>query len=183
MIWYGIGVVYLCFSGFAYRVDGRSDDFLLYSYDLFVENGIETVSTNNGAAEMDVFRLPTDVFPVSYGLEVATDFVNLTYSGRVEIVVQTTVKTCQIILNAKDLLVTGVEVIDQKLNASLTVVNHYLVDKNEQMVILLNDTVRCLIPGRFYVIMVDFGALLRNDMSGYYKSSYKENNVTKYERS
>lgn len=182
MIWHVLVVVLLCFTALDNRAAGQLDDLSLFSNDAFTENGSEVSSSNNGMAEMDVFRLPTDVFPVAYGLEVATNFVDLTYTGRVEIVVQTTTAVCQIVLNAKDLLVTGVEVIDQKLNESLKITESYLVEKNEQLIIQLNETVRCLIPSRSYVVKIEFGASLRNDMSGYYKSSYKENNETKYGR-
>lgn len=135
-----------------------------------------------GESPMDSFRLPTNLKPVSYHLEVDTDFNNLTYAGRVRIVVRVPsgAPVCQVVLNAKELNVTSVRVFDQKMNTSLTVDNYCLVDRNEQLIVRLNKEEKCMISKRDYVVDVTFKAPLRNDMSGYYKSSYKENNVTKY---
>lgn len=135
--------------------------------------------TDSGIPAMDVFRLPTDVSPESYVLEVATDFENMTYSGRVEIVVRATAPTCNLTLNSKDLTITGVRVIDKNTRKPITIVKYYLVENNEQFVIVFNKTVRCLISDRSFVVEIEFEAPLRNDMSGYYKSSYTENDVTK----
>lgn len=183
MCWYVLFVVFACFAGLDRRVTCQYDGLSMFSYNTYHGNELENTATNEmteEAAEMDVFRLPTDIVPLSYGLEVATEFANFTYTGKVEIVVQTTTKACQIVLNAKDILVTEVQVIDLRSNIPLNIAKYYLVDKNEQLVIELNDTIRCLTASRPYVVKVTFEASLRNDMSGYYKSSYKENNVTKY---
>lgn len=179
MIWYGWAVA--AFSSIAGLGHCTAVDLLRFSYDSNLKNGLEETKKKEDVLEMDVFRLPTNVIPVSYDLGVATDFVNMTYFGRVDIVIRASVMTCQIVLNAKDLLVTGVEVFDQKLNKPLTVLDRYLVEKNEQLVIVLNDTVTCLIGSRTYVIKVTFRASFRNDTVGFYKSSYKENDVTKYD--
>lgn len=179
MFWYVL-VAFSCFAGIGHRAVGQSDELLQFSNDWDVGNLLVGTSSNDGATEMDVFRLPTNIFPVSYGLEVETDFVNLTYSGKVEIIVNAVAQTCQIVLNAKDVEVTGVEVIDQNSNETLRVVNHFLINRNEQYIITLNETHRCLMHSRLYIVKVTFRATLRDDMSGYYKSSYQENNITKY---
>lgn len=147
----------------------------------WLSDNLVTANELTSAEEMDAFRLPSNVFPVSYELKVSTDFENLTYFGRIDIVVQATVKTCRIILNAKDVYVNEVEVIDQKLSVNLPIVDYYLVDKNEWLVIALNDTNACLISSRKYIVKVVFEASLRRDMTGFYKSSYKENDVKKYD--
>lgn len=133
-----------------------------------------------GVAEnTDASRLPNDVLPVSYRLEVATDFGDFSYTGQVDIVVRATDRTCRVILNAKDVRVTDVNVIDEKLNEPLTVVDYHLVDRDERLVIALNGKT-CLTSSRTYIVKVVFGASFRGDMTGFYKSSYKENNVNKY---
>lgn len=131
---------------------------------------------------MDVFRLPTSVRPVSYELQVATDFERMTYAGRVTIVFKTSVSsTDRLVLNSKDLRVTGVAVTDQKTNTPNEVRRYYAVDKNEQLVIELNcSAAGCLTRNRPYVVDIAFEAPLRDDMSGYYKSSYTEDNAIKY---
>lgn len=128
---------------------------------------------------MDVFRLPIDISPELYTLEVETDFEKFTYSGQVEIDIRSKALTCYVIFNSKDLEITKVQIVDKKIDKILNLENYYPVDKNEQFVVVLNKTSKCLIANRLYTLKVEFRASLRNDMSGYYKSLYKENNVTK----
>jgi len=137
------------------------------------------VATNGTAG---VYRLPDGVTPVSYALRVDTDLDRLSYSGSVEITIVTSVspKLCRIVLNAKDVWVTGVRVTDVNTGVLLTVTERQLVDGDEQLIVTVDG--RCLIPARRYVVAIDFQAPLRDDMSGYYRSSYREGNVTKYIR-
>lgn len=133
------------------------------------------------ATAMNVFRLETKVLPVSYALEMDTNFDDFTYAGHVEILIRTVVTTCRVVVNSKELEVTAVEVFDHESNKPLSVLNHYPMERNEQYVVIMNDTAAdCLVPERLYVVNASFKASLRDDMSGYYKSSYRENNVTKY---
>lgn len=173
---------------------GQSND-LSASYHLDVASGFRAAaadgfdpvaaSATNGSSTATngtagVYRLPGGVTPVSYALRVDTDLDRLSYSGSVEIVIVASVspKLCRIVLNAKDITVMGVRVTDVKTGDPLTVVDRQLVDRDEQLIVTVDGW--CLIPTRHYVVAVDFQAPLRNDMSGYYKSSYREGNVTKY---
>lgn len=130
---------------------------------------------------MTEFRLPDDVTPVSYALRVATCFDRFHYSGTVEIAVRANRPTCAVTMNVKDVRVTAVRVVDRKSGEPLTVAGYRSDDANERLVVRLNRTDRCLTRTRHYVVTVDFGAPLRDDMIGYYRSSYRENGVTKYE--
>lgn len=136
-------------------------------------------SIDDDAKEMDVFRLPGDVIPVTYELRVATDLESFTHSGRVRTDVVATSATCLIVMNAKDLHVTGVVVTDRKSGQSLTTVDWTLVDRNEQLIVQLNRTTGCLIPTRSYTIDLDYDGTLRTDMSGFYRSWYKEDDQIK----
>lgn len=178
-------LVFLCsiFVSLGHYVTGHPNDLkLLSSYQLIEENGTAKTDmvAENRTGQMDVFRLPNDVVPVSYSLRIATDFEKLTFSGHVEIVIEAVSRTCRITLNAKDVNVTEVEVIDHKSNVALDVVNQYIVERNEQLIIELNSTNICLTPSKLYIVKIKYDAYLREDMSGYYKSSYRENNEIKY---
>lgn len=135
---------------------------------------------DDGGAAGGVYRLPAGVTPVSYALRVDTDMDNLSYSGGVDIAIvsEVTPKLCRIVLNAKDLRVTDVRVTDVNTGTRLTVADRWLADDDEQLIVTLEG--RCLLPERRYEVAVDFQAPLRDDMSGYYRSSYLEGNVTKY---
>lgn len=163
---------------------GRSDNPRSLKLDRYGDAGGLAAANRTGDDAMDVFRLPASVWPVSYDLRLATDFERMTYAGRVSIVVKTSAPdTDRLVLNVKDVRVTGVRVVDKKTNRPIAVRRYYAVDKNEQLVIELNCTaVRCLSPNWPYVVDVAFEAPLRDDMSGYYKSSYKEDNAIKYTR-
>ncbi|XP_022172013.1 aminopeptidase N-like [Myzus persicae] len=173
---------------------GQSNDLLssyqsdvAHGFKAAVAGGFEAVaaSPTNDSSEATnstsgVYRLPDGVTPVSYALRVDTDLDRLSYSGSVEIVIVSSVqpKQCRIVLNAKDVWVTGVRVTDVNTGDSLTVTDRQLVDGDEQLIVTVGG--RCLIPKRYYAVTVDFQASLRNDMSGYYRSSYREGNVTKW---
>lgn len=184
MIWY----VLTAFSWCAVGLDGRATVAVRHSdpqqRSSHFDNGPPPSSANDtvAAGTMDAFRLPSDVVvPVSYQLQVATDFERFAYSGRVDVVVRAIGRSCRIIMNVKDVRVTEVTVIDRKTNANVPVAEFYPVRRNEQLVIALNDTGKtCLVPSRLYSVNVTFNASLRDDMSGYYRSSYAENDVTKY---
>ncbi|CAH1738623.1 aminopeptidase N-like [Aphis gossypii] len=135
---------------------------------------------DDGGAAGGVYRLPAGVTPVSYALRVDTDMDNLSYSGGVDIAIvsEVTPKLCRIVLNAKDLRVTDVRVTDVNTGTRLTVADRWLADDDEQLIVTLEG--RCLLPERRYEVAVDFQAPLRDDMSGYYRSSYLEGNVTKW---
>jgi len=172
----------------------QSNDFSA-SYYLNVADGFKAaaaagfdaaaaLATNDSSAATNgtagVYRLQGGVTPVSYTLRVDTDLDRLSYSGRVKIAIVTSVspKLCRIVLNAKDVRVTGVRVSDLNTGDPLPVIDWQLVDGDEQLTVMVGG--RCLIPTRYYVVAVDFQAPLRDDMSGYYKSPYREGNVTKY---
>uniref|UniRef100_A0A2H8TGD8 Aminopeptidase N n=1 Tax=Melanaphis sacchari TaxID=742174 RepID=A0A2H8TGD8_9HEMI len=127
-------------------------------------------------------RLPAGVTPVSYALRVDTDLDGLSYSGSVDIIVVSTVtpELCRIVLNSKDVRVTGVWVTDaNNKSRGLTVADWRLADGDEQLIVTIGGG-RCLLPFRRYAVAVDFEAPLRDDMSGYYRSSYQDGNVTKW---
>jgi len=173
---------------------GQSNDFSA-SYHSDVADGLKAAeagvfdavaasATNDSSAATNgtagVYRLPGGATPVSYALRVDTDLDRLSYSGSVEItiVASESPKLCRIVLNAKDVGVTAVRVSDVKTGTPLPVVDRQLVDGDEQLIVTVGGW--CLLPTRYYVVAVDFQAPLRDDMSGYYKSSYREGNVTKY---
>lgn len=134
-------------------------------------------ATNVSAAV--AYRLPGGVMPVSYALRVDTDLDALSYSGTVDIEMAVTAvvpKLCRIVLNAKEVRVTGVRVTDVNTGQSLIVAGRQMAD--EQLTVTMGG--KCLIPSRRYVLTIDFEASLRDDMSGYYRSSYRDGNVTKY---
>jgi len=189
MVRYALVVLSLLFASAAGQsdVDGSSAS----SYRSGVADGLRAAAVagyqtavaaddDDGGTAPAVYRLPAGVTPVSYALRVDTDLGQLSYSGGVDVAIVSEVapKLCRIVLNAKDLQVTDVRVTDVNTGLRLTVTDRRLADGDEQLIVTVGG--QCLIPKRRYEVAVDFRAPLRDDMSGYYRSSYREHNVTKY---
>lgn len=135
------------------------------------------------AAADDAHRLPADVRPVSYELRVATDFALFTFAGRARVTVRADRPTCRVTMNAAaDLRVTGVRVTDRETGGPLTVAGYRATADDERLTVELNGTDRCLVQSREYAVDVEYDGRLRDDMAGYYRSSYAEHGREKYER-
>lgn len=135
------------------------------------------------AAADDAHRLPADVRPVSYELRVATDFALFTFAGQVRVTVRADRLTCRVTMNAAaDLRVTDVRVTDRETGGSLTVAGYRATADDERLTVELDSAEWCLVPSREYVVDVEYDARLRDDMAGYYRSSYAEYGREKYEK-
>jgi len=130
------------------------------------------------ANKMNVFRLPDNTKPVSYDLQIVPNIVgiNSTFGGKVKIEITAVEQTNSITLNLKDLTVTAVSVNDIKLNRSIDVVNYEYLTDNEQFKINLKTT---LLAKRNYLVAIEYAGKIRNDLSGFYLSSYDTSNGTK----
>lgn len=134
--------------------------------------------------KMDVFRLPNDTEPISYRLNIkpiVDPKANLfTFDGDVTINIMAKTSTKELTLNAFDLFIKDVSVIDAKTSLEINTTSVSLVIKNEQLKIQLDDP--GLITDREYIVKILYSGNLRNDMTGFYRSSYldKETNTTTY---
>jgi len=127
------------------------------------------------AEKMDVYRLPNDTEPLSYRLNVGPVVGDgdgpFTFSGNVAINVRARTSTAVLTLNADaGLTVSSVEVIDAETSTKVEVTGSDAADKNEQLKIRLGDP--GLIAGREYEVKIAYSGYLRDDMTGFYKSSY-----------
>lgn len=130
--------------------------------------------------EESVYRLPGNTRPLAYSLQLlpgyGEDTKMFTLTGQVEILIEVLRATTDIILNAVDMKFNDVAVLEVETQKKVKV-NIYMLDENEQMKISLEDN---LVVGRQYVVKISFGSLLRSDMTGFYISTYTENNKKKY---
>lgn len=127
-----------------------------------------------GREKMDVFRLPNNTEPISYTLDVQT-FIDpqnnqFTFTGNVIITIRVKISTEELILNVDDLKINLIEVTDS--STEVEVIENYVVVKNEQLIIRLKAP--GLIADRVYVVKIAYSGELRNDMTGFYKSWYKD---------
>lgn len=126
------------------------------------------------------YRLPRDTQPLEYGLRLVPKYdgnQNLyTFGGQVEIVIVVNVITPNVTLNAKDMQIKSVAITELKTQTDLAVDSFELDNDAEILVIYVGTN---LLTGRQYQVKIVFQGLLRTDMTGFYRSIYKENNVTK----
>lgn len=130
--------------------------------------------TTTGREKMDVFRLPNNTEPISYTLDVQT-FIDpqnnkFTFTGNVSITIRVKISTEDLILNVDDLKINLIEVTDS--STKVEVIENYVVVKNEQLIIRLKAP--GLIADRVYEVKIAYSGELRNDMTGFYKSWYKD---------
>ncbi|XP_050432734.1 uncharacterized protein LOC126840818 [Adelges cooleyi] len=125
-------------------------------------------------------HLPEDTVPVSYDLTIAPDFDrgNGTFAGTVDIVILVKSFTSVIVLNSKDLDITSIQVTDRDDRQEIKVNDWiYLVNPQEQIRIKTNTTLEA---ENKYKLSVKFNGYLRNDMTGFYKSSYLINSTRQW---
>jgi len=121
------------------------------------------------------YRLPKNVRPLSYDVYLKTELENFTFEGDVKIRVQVLENTNEIILhtnkqNIEVLSVSGPDT--EEVIITETNINdekHFLIINSSS--IFSADTE--------YDISINFTAVLSEDMSGFYRSSYTFGNATR----
>lgn len=125
-------------------------------------------------------RLPGDTVPLAYNLHLAPgyDAGSGAYAvgGQVEILIAVVNITPNVTLNARDLEIKSVAITELVTQTAVEVDGHDLFE-NEQMTVYANKN---LLAGRRYQVKIVFQGPLRDDMTGLYRSAYRERNVTKY---
>lgn len=126
------------------------------------------------------YRLPRDTQPLAYGLRLVPKYdkgSNLyTFGGQVEILIYVNSITPNVTLNAKDMQIKSVAITELKTQKDLEVDSYEIDNKAEILKIYAASN---LLVGRRYQVKIVFQGLLRTDMTGFYKSVYTEDGVTK----
>lgn len=124
--------------------------------------------------KMDVFRLPNNTEPISYRLNIKPIMDsannNFTFTGDVTIKIKVKTSTDELTLNADGLKLTSIGVTDTNDTTPVAVNSHTFVVKNEQLKIKLDKP--GFIADRVYDVQIGYSGQLANDMIGFYKSSY-----------
>ncbi|XP_060860635.1 glutamyl aminopeptidase-like [Metopolophium dirhodum] len=127
------------------------------------------------------YRLPRDTKPLAYGLRLVPKYDKgsdlYTFGGQVEILIYINCITPNVTLNAKDMQIQSVAITELKTQKD-QVVDSYELDNDAEILYIYAQN--NLLPYRRYQVKIVFQGLLRTDMTGFYRSMYKENNVTKW---
>jgi len=144
---------------------------------LFLIGCCSCVFSQNATAreKMDVFRLPNNTEPISYTLDVQPliDPQNnqFTFVGTVIIKIRVKTTTEELTLNVDNLKINQIDVTTDS-STKVEVTGNHVVVKNEQLVIQLKTP--GLIADRVYEVIIAYSGELRNDMTGFYRSWYKD---------
>ena len=140
---------------------------------LFVIIGITTAGgSNQGREEVSSDqqpwlsgRLPTSISPELYAIELQLDLASGRVNGSVRIDATVATSTPFVILHAKDMTVTNINI---SQGGSINVVEKYFYPSNEYFVMKLASSVQ---TGSLSVFL-EFNYTLATDLAGFYRSSY-----------
>ena len=128
------------------------------------------------------YRLPSDLKPIYYDLDLAPDIygddpATFSFQGHVGIVMECVSPTSTITLNAKNLSIaqSGVAVSGVTHAGTMEVVDMEMNDEEDRLSIVLSEELQ---KGEQYRVDIDFSGPLTNDLTGLYLSSYVRGNET-----
>lgn len=167
-------------AGYRHTSFGRASTMTKFWAAILLYALASAAPEDGGKKKMDTFRLPTHVKPMSYDLKIEPNFrgANSTFAGEVKIAFKTDEATKEVTLNIKDLHVTGVIVTDitRKVLRPVNVTGVTLSEENEQFTVTVQ---RPIIVNRDYLMTISYEGKIRDDLTGFYLSSYDESNATK----
>lgn len=128
------------------------------------------------------YRLPTNVIPSNYVIEIEPFFTGtneFTFSGRATITLRSLTTTNEIVLHQNQLTINEpLTTLTLASNAgSLTVISGTNWNNITHLYTLYTSTP--LVPNIEYRLTFVYTGILSDDMRGFYRSSYVENQVTK----
>lgn len=151
--------------------------------DFFGNSNLQAIKAIGNKNKIDV-RLPRSVLPDTYELKL-TPFIwegNFTFNGEVKILVNVTEKTKNITLHAVDLKIdekaTSVNEYNPTNRTKLLKIENQRNDTARQFFII--KTTEYLKPGKQYIVYLKFIGYLNDFLQGFYRSSYKVDNQTRW---
>lgn len=134
--------------------------------------------SKNGSDHLS-YRLPKEVVPTSYIVHLDKDRTNFTYLGSVQIFVSVVEPTSTVVVHNDGLRIMEEEVnLYPATNDSSVepILCRYHDAKRQFYIVKFEQTLE---PGE-YVLRIRFEGEIRDDVFGFYRSFYAENNETKY---
>lgn len=128
------------------------------------------------------YRLPSTVIPSNYAIEIEPYFTGnnqFKFDGRATITFRSQITTTQIVLHHNQLTINEpytTLTLASNPNSQTVIVN---TDWNNVTHFYTLTTATALVPSVDYRITFVYTGILSDDMRGFYKSSYVENQVTK----
>jgi hypothetical protein len=129
------------------------------------------------------YRLPDNVIPSAYAIHLTPFIVpnNFTFNGAVKILANVVKSTRKIVLHADQLTIKSLEVYQindgNRLPKKLTVLNVTRIEKYHFLNIMMEAPIK---DGANLSINIAYKGFLNTEMRGFFRSSYKINNQTRY---
>ncbi|KAL3277992.1 hypothetical protein HHI36_013334 [Cryptolaemus montrouzieri] len=129
--------------------------------------------------ENDTYRLPTDIVPEQYTLNIITIFDDaFKFNGHVDIETKCVATTDRIHLHSKNLTIEESDILIKDLTTNKRVKLGIIEDDYDRDFMIIH-TDSPLIEGHKYVISIKFEGRLGDSLSGYYRSHYDTKNGEK----
>ncbi|MBI3248990.1 MAG: M1 family metallopeptidase [Deltaproteobacteria bacterium] len=130
----------------------------------------DTRSYGSLTVEEQTYKLPTNVRPDRYQLQLTPDLTAFTFAGEETVSIQVLEPTTEIILNAAELQIHSVAVVAQH---GQTITGAATLDEiNERAIFTFPEP---LVPGP-YQLQLTFAGILNDKLHGFYRSTYKDAN-------
>lgn len=120
-------------------------------------------------------RLPHNVVPDHYDVELNIDLDKAEFNGSVTILVTVREPTENVLVHVNKMKITSASVEKASTGGKLGIVRKFLFEKNQFYVIILKSALE---KQRQYKIKMRFKAKLTDDLAGLYKSTYKRKDGT-----
>ncbi|XP_044757690.1 aminopeptidase N-like [Coccinella septempunctata] len=131
------------------------------------------------STDNDTYRLPTNIIPEHYTLDVITNFDDdFKFNGHVQIETKCVESTDQINLHMKNLTIDE-DTISIKDITTNNPVKIDVIEEDEEKEWMIIHTKEPLEDGKKYLISIKFEGRLSNSLSGYYRSQYETKNGEK----
>jgi aminopeptidase 2 len=114
-------------------------------------------------------RLTKSIFPEHYILYIKPDMDNFTFDGIVQIHVKFNIQVKQFALNSKQLEINSFKIDQHPKKITYDTENEIIIIESENFIT----------PGN-HIIDIEYNGILDDSMDGFYRSSYKIDDITKY---
>ena len=140
---------------------------------LFIIIGVVFQGGNNGNPQPNTYssvRLPTDLEPLLYHIHLTPDLDTLAVTGTANIMIKTLSATNKVVLHSKDMTISSTSL---KINDDVSSIKStYFVEEHDFFIVEVNS----LQAGDNIELSLEFNYTLRDDLVGFYLSTYKAAN-------
>ena len=133
-----------------------------------------SLQSNSGESEPvpdDEIRLPTDLEPLLYHIHLTPDLDTLAVTGTANIMIKTLSATNKVVLHSKDMTISSTSL---KINNDVSSIKSTYFQEEKDFLVIENDGIFKV--GDNIELSLEFNYTLRDDLVGFYLSTYRAAN-------